>query len=665
MTFLECDDGFDLILAGRTILSHRTHAPLMAVGRGHPDVRMKRGHFHIEDHVEDRLPLTEARVEASAVSLGRDGKDIIRIAVSSDQGKTTLHFTCCDPSLNRFWLCVVAERDEYVWGGGEQFSYFNLRGRLFPFWTSEPGVGRDKSTYITQLADSEGGFGGDYFTTNFPQPTYLSSRRYALHVGTTAWSAFDFREAMHHEIQCWDLPETIEIWTRDGFADLVSALSDRFGRQPPLPEWLLKGAVVGLKDGANSLVRLNKYLAAGAAVSGLWCEDWVGVRQTEFGTRLFWDWKWNPKRYPALDEEIMALRERGIRFLGYVNPYLCTDGSLYPEAESRGFLVRLPDCDKPYLQDFGEFTCGMVDFTNPDASRWFSDEIIGHNMLDFGLSGWMADFAEYLPPDVCLASGLPGMLAHNAWPVLWAKVNADAVAARGKIGESVFFMRSGFTGAQGYCPLLWAGDQSVDFTRHDGLPSVICAALSSGILGSAYHHSDIGGYTSLFGNLRTPELIQRWAEMAAFTSMMRSHEGNRPRDNMQIDDDPLVLAHFARMTRIYRHMGPYIRKLSMEASVRGLPLQRAAFLHFDDPKTYGLQNQYLFGSDLLVAPILSAGVNSGAAYLPAGARWIHVWSGVEFEGGQEVEVDAPLGEPPVFYRAGSPHTDLFRALKNL
>jgi alpha-glucosidase len=284
-------------------------------------------------------------------------------------------------------------------------------------------------------------------------------------------------------------------------------------------------------------------------------------------------------------------------------------------------------------------------------------------MLDFGLSGWMADFGEYLPTDVRLADGRDAMLAHNAWPVLWAEVNAKAVAGRGKTGEALFFMRAGYSGVQAHCPLLWAGDQSVDFSRHDGLQTVICAALSCGLLGNAHHHSDIGGYTSLFGNLRTPELLMRWAEMAAFTAVMRTHEGNRPTENLQVDQDPEVLTHFARMTRIYRGLGPYLRALSAEAAETGLPLQRPLFLHFeDDPQTYGEQTAYLLGPDLLVAPVIEAGTARRAAYLPASTAWSHLWSGARYEGGRSVEVAAPLGQPPVFFREGSAWAELFRAL---
>ena len=359
------------------------------------------------------------------------------------------------------------------------------------------------------------------------------------------------------------------------------------------------------------------------------------------------------------------MNDEGIRFLGYVNPYLAVDGTLFPEAEAAGYFAK-DQFGRTAIVDFGEFDCGVIDFTNPEAADWFAEEIIGRRMLDFGLSGWMADFGEYLPIDVELANGIDAKLMHNAWPTLWAEVNAMAVESRGRAGDALFFMRAGFTGVQRHCPLLWGGDQSVDFSRHDGLVTVICAALSSGLLGNAYHHSDIGGYTSLFGNVRTPELIMRWAEMAAFTPVMRTHEGNRPRDNVQVDQDPDVLAHFARMTRIYVHLGKYLKSLSREASTCGLPVQRPLFLHFEhDPKTYAIQDAYLYGSELLVAPVWHAAQEERLVYLPEGADWVHVWSGEEFAGGEEVTVASPIGHPPVFYRADALFKETFAALRGI
>lgn len=672
MPVIDHPDGFDVVATGLTVLRHRRLSPCMYVGAGEPTVHMNHGHFRIDDYVVARIPLAHATVSRHgsrtriALAVSPAEPPSVQFDIDETSGRIVLEFVAATPGLNRIWLRVAARKGERIWGGGEQLSYFDLRGRRFPMWTSEPGVGRDKSTLITFEADRRDGGGGDYFNTNYPQPTFLSSSRYALHVETTAYSAFDFRHGDFHEIEVWAVPERVEIWTAPRFTDLVRALSARFGRQPPLPAWVRRGAIIGLKDGARSLERLENYLAAGAAVSGLWCEDWVGIRETSFGKRLFWNWRWNAERYPGLDRRIGELDARGIRFLGYVNPYLCTDGELYAEAVRAGHLALRADRDEPYIVDFGEFECGIVDFTSAPAAEWFQERVIGRNMLDFGLSGWMADFGEYLPTDVRLASGLDGMLAHNAWPTLWAKVNADAVARRGKTGETLFFMRAGFTGVQAHCPLLWAGDQSVDFSRHDGLQTVICAALSSGLLGNAYHHSDIGGYTSLFGNVRTAELLKRWAEMAAFTAVMRSHEGNRPGENLQIDQDPDVLRHFARMSRIYRHLAPYLADLCVEAASAGLPVQRPLFLHFeDDPRAYESQTSYLYGPDVLVAPVVEAGAQRWGTYLPSGAQWVHVWSGAVHAGGADVEVDAPFGEPPVFYRADSSHQALFAALATL
>jgi alpha-glucosidase len=255
------------------------------------------------------------------------------------------------------------------------------------------------------------------------------------------------------------------------------------------------------------------------------------------------------------------------------------------------------------------------------------------------------------------------MLAHNAWPTIWAEVNARAIASRGKTGDALFFMRAGFSGVGAYCPLLWAGDQSVDFTRHDGMGTVIRGALSSGLVGNAYHHSDLGGYTSLYDNVRTAELLMRWSELSAFSPVMRSHEGNRPDTNLQLDGDANVLAHFVAMTKVHAALAPYVAELCREAAATGLPLQRPLFLDYEDDATcWGVETQFAYGRDLIVAPVIEAGAERWRAYLPAGAEWRHIWSGETFAGGASVEVPAPIGQPPVFYRTDSAHAALFAGI---
>jgi alpha-glucosidase len=155
----------------------------------------------------------------------------------------------------------------------------------------------------------------------------------------------------------------------------------------------------------------------------------------------------------------------------------------------------------------------------------------------------------------------------------------------------------------------------------------------------------------------------RWSELSAFSPVMRSHEGNRPDDNLQLDGDPTVLAHFVAMTRVHATLAPYVAALCHEAEATGLPLQRALFLDWqDDAGCWGVETQYGYGRDMIVAPVIEAGYDRWPAYLPAGATWVHMWSGERFDGGHTVEVDAPLGRPPVFWREGSDHAALFAGL---
>jgi alpha-glucosidase len=654
--------GFDLFAGGTLVVRHRLETPALFVGTGRPLVDMYRGNYFLEDRLDERVALRDVVIDGDVVTLSAGGRALLRLTVVDG----AIALNALDPALNRFWLTCVGAPGERLWGGGEQLSYVDMAGRRFPMWTSEPGVGRDKSTLLTFQCDRDHRSGGDYWNTNYPQPTFLSSRHYALHVDTTAYSCFDFRDAAAPSIEVWEIPARIELFAADRFAGLVGQLSTRFGRQPLLPAWAYSGAILGLKEGTRSFDRMEAMIAAGAVVTGLWCEDWVGLRITSFGKRLFWDWKANDARYPGLRQKIAELNDRGIRFLGYVNPYLAVDGTQYVEAAAAGFLALKLDADEPYLVDFGEFDCGIVDFTNPAAAEWFADRVIGREMLDIGISGWMADFGEYLPTDVRLFDGTDGMLAHNAWPTIWAEVNARAVANRGKTGDAVFFMRAGFSGVGAHCPLLWAGDQSVDFSRHDGIGTVIRAALSSGLVGNAYHHSDLGGYTSLYDNVRTPELLMRWSELSAFSPVMRSHEGNRPDSNLQLDGDRQVLAHFVRMTKVHAALAPYVAGLCEEAAATGLPLQRAMFLDYeDDSACWGVETQFAYGRDMVVAPVIGAEAERWSAYLPAGAAWRHLWSGETFAGGETVEVAAPLGQPPVFYRSDSVHAALFASISEL
>jgi len=652
---------WSLLNRDKILLHSSPRFPMIYVGRGEESVGMYRGNFQIEDYLTERiaLPLTLVTEIESGYRLCFDGCLSADITVQGEVAE--ISFTCTDESYNRFWMRIFADSEEKIYGCGEQLSYFNLRGRNFPLWTSEPGVGRDKTTHLTWLCDTEnGGAGGDYYNTNFPQPTYVSSQKYYLHVDSSAYADFDFRNESFHELQIWQIPKTVRLEAADSWEALLERMSGYFGRQPLLPDWIYEGLIIGAQGGSGRVFDIvERSIQSGIPVCGIWCQDWAGKRETSFGRRLQWDWRVNEQMYGRLKEKIEEYKQRGIRFLVYNNCYLVNDGVLYREAQDNGYFATALDGSE-YLVDFGEFYCGVIDLTNPDAYEWFKG-CIKQYILDLGIDGWMADFGEYLPTNVRLHSGVDAMLEHNRWPALWAKCNYDAIVESGKLGEVVYFMRAGSSGTQKYCPLLWAGDQSVDFSRHDGLNTTITAALSAGMTGCGLSHSDIGGYTSLFGNCRTKELFLRWAEMAVFTPVMRTHEGNRPDENFQYYDDDDTMRQLARLVEIHVTLKPYLKESVSENAEKGLPVQRPLFIHYPyEAETYDIQTQYLFGRDVLVAPIVEKGRVEREVYLP-GDEWIHLWSGKPFDKGVHT-IAAPMGQPPAFYRKKSPYASLFESL---
>jgi alpha-glucosidase len=251
--FLAVEDGFDLQFAGRTVLRHRSNSPVLALARGNSQVTMLRGNFEIADAPEGRVEPGQSAIVHNIAYLQHNGAEVAQLRIEANK----LVVAANDPTIDRLWLRFHAEPDEAVWGGGEQMSYLNLAGRRFPLWTSEPGVGRDKTTELTQMMDLSGMAGGDYWTTNYPQPTILTSRWLAVHLDVSCFSAIDCTDPAALEFEVWQGNATFELFAAEGPAALVGQLFTRFGRQPPLPDWAIGGAIVGLKDGARSFDRLE------------------------------------------------------------------------------------------------------------------------------------------------------------------------------------------------------------------------------------------------------------------------------------------------------------------------------------------------------------------------------------------------------------------------
>lgn len=350
---------------------------------------------------------------------------------------------------------------------------------------------------------------------------------------------------------------------------------------------------------------------------------------------------------------------------------------MFEEAKRLGILVR-DKTGEPYMVPNTAFDVGMLDLTHPDTESWFKQ--ILQDMVDDGIRGWMADFGEGLPVDAKLYSGEDPIVAHNRYPELWAKINRQFVDEwKSNHGEAedpedtlVFFMRAGFRESPKWGMLFWEGDQMVSWQVNDGIKSTVVGLLSSGLSGYAFNHSDIGGYCAVSLPLiryhRSEELLLRWMELNAFTTIFRTHEGNKPSCNSQFYSNHKTFSHFARFAKVYSAWKFYRIQLIKEAAQKGLPVCRHLFLHYpeDDNVHKFTYQQFLVGTEILVVPVLDKGKNNVKAYFPVGEScpWQHIWTGKLYTNqGYEAWVESPIGQPAVFVKAGSLVGETF--LKNL
>ena len=663
--------GEDLILdSGFGHVNRFIRGALSAqVGIGEASYTMDHGRFRFHENLKFKTDLvTYDFVECGGgfkTSLcDSRGEQYLTAYLSVNGDIFTVHFETygSHTDLNRMWVRIPAKRNEHVYGGGEVFQSFDLRGESLRVWVAE----HTNSAAIAKKIAREAIAGPQpkrkekfsSYETYYAQPTFVSSEKYFFHTDATSFVNFNFKAKTFHEIEIREISD-IHIGFASDFEKLSEVLTSITGRQPELPDWVYDGVILGIQGG-NDVVeeKIKKCEKFDTPIAGVWCQDWEGKRVTAFGKQLMWNWSYDRDMYPNLSDEIKSLNKRNIKFLGYVNPFLAVERELYQYASAHGYCVKDKN-GKDYLVKITTFPAAMVDLTNPDACEWIKN-VIKKNMIELGLSGWMADFGEYLPTDCVLYSGEDPAIVHNTWPVRWAEINRQAVEEAGKLGDIMFFTRAGFTGTGKYTSMMWNGDQHVDWSYDCGMPSVITGSLQLSLCGIGLVHSDMGGYITFPPMTRTKELMQRWTELSAFSVLMRSHEGNKPDSNAQFDFDEDTLYLLGRMSRIHKALKPYLHFTVRENSEKGVPVMRPLFYYYDENIAYVDSTEYLLGRDLLVAPIIEQGSDKRLVYLPED-EWIDIWTGKEYSDGSYTVFD-PMGKPPVFYRKSTFFKELFEKI---
>ena len=326
---------------------------------------------------------------------------------------------------------------------------------------------------------------------------------------------FDLRDDDAVVVEVWGLNLRGSIITAPTVTGIIEEITSLTGRMKPLPKWTQVGAVAGLEGGTKEVKEhVDVLLRSDVKLSGVWLQDWVGLRHAYDGDRLVWNWALDRSYYPEWDEMQVEFEQHEIRMLTYINPFFSNPAGLqsnatrniFHEGVQNKFYIQSPS-GGPYVLRSGSIEFHMIDLTNPRARVWMKDIIKREMIVGAKSSGWMEDFGEYLPFDAVMYSGISGAEYHNQYPTDWAAVNEEAIAeyrlensegvnnAAIHADDIVYFMRSAALDSPGHTSLYWLGDQLVTWDQYDGIKSAVVGALSGGIGGHSLTHSDIGGYT--------------------------------------------------------------------------------------------------------------------------------------------------------------------------
>ena len=570
-------------------------------------------------------------------------------------------------AMNRTYLRGSSEADEHFFGFGGQLTDFDQKGKILPILVQEHGVGRGLPgfTRLVNLTQNRGG--GNPYVTEMPAPQYMTSKLRSLFLENEEYSMFDLHHSDRVELTLFANQMTGRILYGKTPLDLIQEYTEYTGRMRTLPDWIQQGAVISVQGGTDVVKqKLDTFVKAGVPIAAFWIQDWPGRRITKIGSQLYWNWKLDKTYYPDWHGLVDALQKQNARMMIYINPFLTNapgHNELFNQAQQAGYLIKKKD-GRPYLIKNTDFFAGLVDLSNPAARQWMKNIIKNELITGDRASGWMADFGEAVPFDASLYDNANPDVWHNHYPVAWAQLNREAIQEAGRGDDIVFFNRSGFTQSPGQATLFWLGDQLQTWDEYDGIKTAVVGMLSGGISGFSLTHSDTGGYNAFAVNIlgkkvpivaRSKELLMRWVELSTFTSILRTHEGLNPAISAQVNSDSETLMHFARMAKIYKALGFYRKQLANEAARTGHPIVRHPFLEYpNDLNTYGLRYQYMFGSELMFAPVVDAGATKVQLYLPAG-NWTNLWTGetLNAANGKWIQVAAPLGKPALFYKMES------------
>jgi alpha-D-xyloside xylohydrolase len=491
---------------------------------------------------------------------------------------------------------------ECVYGLGERFTAFVKNGQVVDMWNLDGGTSSEQAYKNI--------------------PFYLTNRGYGVLVNHPERVSFEVASEKVSRVQFSVPGEYLEYFLIYGPSpkEVLAHYTALAGRPALPPAWSF-----GLWLTTSFVTDYDEDTVTGF-VEGMADRD---LPLHVFHFDCFWmkefhwcNFEWDSRVFPDPRAMLKRLKARGLHICVWINPYIAQRSALFDEGMEYGYLLRRPD-GSVWQTDDWQPGMGIVDFTNPDACRWFGDRL--RALLDLGVDCFKTDFGECIPTDVVYSDGSDPTKMHNYYTYLYNKTVFGVLEDKRGKGEAVLFARSATAGSQKF-PVHWGGDCTAAF---ESMAESLRGGLSLGLSGFGFWSHDMGG----FDLTASADLYKRWCAFGLLSSHSRLHGNSSYRVPWLFDEEAVDVLRF--FTRLKCRLMPYLFGAACETSEMGTPVMRAMMLEFpDDPACDMLDRQYMLGDSLLVAPVFAP---DGVVdyYLPQG-RWTHFVTGQVVEGGRWV-----------------------------
>ncbi len=451
----------------------------------------------------------------------------------------------------------------------------------------------------------------------------------------------------------------IDYWVTAGkdSAEILSHYADVTGHAPDFPEWASGFWQSKLRYSSQDELEATawEYIDRGLPLSVIVIDFFHWTRQG--------DWQFDPQYWPDPAGMVKRLGEMGVRVMVSIWPTVNRLSKNFPELWRKNYIIRNKQGAAAHMYfvdnkaEDGVYV-HYYDSTHPGAREFFWGQVrenyYRHGLKIFWLDACEPEMLPFHPENLLFDAG-DGSAVANIYPLENVRGFYDGMKAEDE-RDPFFLCRSAWAGSQRFGAAVWSGDI---YSTFDSLRAQVRAGLNMAMSGIPWWTTDIGGFRG--GNPDDPvfrQLMIRWFQYAVFCPLFRNH-GHRQPNTSDFNGAPNEVWSFGdeaygiikEYMTLRERLRPYVSKHMKQASSDGLPLMRPVFIDFpSDPVCFDEDDEFMFGPDYLVAPVVNKDSTSRKVYLPAGDNWINAWTGESFEGGRWVTVNAPLAIIPVFTR---------------